>query len=584
MATRRQFLGGALAFGASAPAVGSLAACDPTDLVAATRTLRGDVTLVPGFTVAAGEVWAFDPEVSTTVHVRGNVVVAGTLRMRPANPRVVHHLVFEQVDESRMVGGGHAVLATDVGLWVSGDGRLDAVGSRKQPWSRATGALMAGATTIRVADAAGWGVGDTVVVTPTAPLSTAGFWDRYDVRRITRIDGTRLTVAPLTESHPSVLDQRGRTHTAEVLNLTRNVRITGTATGRAHVMLLAPRRPQDVRYVELAHLGPRQGAFGRYALHHHMSGQASSGSQYVGLAAHDIGSHVFVPHGSHGITFDRCISHDTRDDAFWWDPVPGNTTPGDPTNRVWWKECVASRTRFSPAERAYRLSAFALMRDDNRQRVLNRLTGCVAVGTEANTEQVDNPAFGDSAGFGWPEEVQGAEGVWEFHDNLAHNCRGSGLFTWQNTPSPHDVGRTVVYNTPVGLNHGAYLNRYRYHDHVYTGVSQGVRVHALSDVAGAGLRMERFDVQLARGGRAAVWFTKHSLGGQPVVFRGCRFRGADTASVVDASGEDGGTVGTRAAFVDCDWQPGVPHVALRPGPRPLITEVVQGVVVRRYGG
>lgn len=584
MATRRQFIGGALALGTAGPLVGTLTGCEPPGVVPSTRTLSGNVTIAGGFTVAAGEVWSFDPNVSTTVHVRGNVVVAGTLRMRPANPQVVHHLVFDNVDESRFVGGGHQVLATDVGLWVTGDGVLDAVGSRKQAWTRVTGALLAGATTIQVADAAGWRVGDTIVVTPTAPVSTSGFWRRYDERRITGITGTRVTVAALTENHPSVLDQRGRTHTAEVLNLSRNVRITGTEGGRAHVMMLMTRKPQVVENVELAHLGPRQGSFGRYALHHHMAGNASAGTRYTGVVAHHIGSHAFVPHSSHGVTFDRCVAHDTWDDAFWWDPVPGNTTPGDATNRVWWKDCVASKTQYSPASRAYRLSAFLLMRDDNRQSVLNKLTGCVAVGTEANTEEVDDPAFGDSAGFGWPEEVQATEGVWEFHDNVAHNCRGSGIFTWQNTPLPHDVGATVVYNTPVGLNHGAYLNRYHYHDHVYTGVRQGVRLHALSDIANPPLRFENFDIQVA-GGAAAVWITKHSLRGQPPVFRRCRFRGAGTASVVDDAGNDGGAVPTRASFADCDWQPGVPHVTVRRGPGGTdITEVAGGTVEARHGG
>jgi hypothetical protein len=581
MTTRRQFLAGALATGTALPARGIVTGCEP---VPADRTFSGSVTIAGGFTVPTGKVWAFDPAVSTTVRVRANVVVAGTLRMRPANPAVVHRLVFEQVDESAFVGGGDQVLASDVGLWVVDDGILDAGGSPKQAWSRLTGSAPAGATSVQVTDATGWRVGDTVAIVPTAPVTTPGFWQRYDVRQITGLSGNSLTVAPLAESHPSVIDQAGRTHTAEVLNLTRNVRITGTAAGRAHVMFLRTRRPQSVAHVELAHLGPGQGATGRYALHHHRSGDASNGTRYVGLVAHDIGGHVFVPHLSHGITYERCVAHDTWDDAFWWDPVPGNTTPGDATNRVWWKDCVASKTQWAPAYRAYRLAAFLLMRDDNAQAVLNRLTGCVAVGTEANTENPTDPAFADSAGFSWPEEVQGTEGVWEFHDNLAHNCRGSGVFTWQNTPSPHDVGATTVYNTPVGLNHGAYLNRYRYHDHVYWGVRQGVRMHALSDRVSPALSIETLDVLLAPGSASSVYFTKHSLRGQPVVFRRCRFRGAATASVIDGSGDDGGQVPTRATFVDCDWQPGKPHVTFAPGAAAgaLITEVTGGVETARH--
>jgi hypothetical protein len=31
-------------------------------------------------------------------------------------------------------------------------------------------------------------------------------------------------------------------------------------------------------------------------------------------------SHVFVPHASHVVTFERCISHNAFENAYWWAP------------------------------------------------------------------------------------------------------------------------------------------------------------------------------------------------------------------------------------------------------------------------
>jgi hypothetical protein len=89
-----------------------------------------------GFRVPAGKVLTFDPNVSTTVRVGANVVVEGTLRMKPASPQVVHRLVFEGIDEARFVGGGMDVLESDIGLWVIGSGVLDIAGSPKVAWNR----------------------------------------------------------------------------------------------------------------------------------------------------------------------------------------------------------------------------------------------------------------------------------------------------------------------------------------------------------------------------------------------------------------------------------------------------------------
>ena len=56
---------------------------------------------------------------------------------------------------------------------------------------------------------------------------------------------------------PTVKMSDGTTFTAEVLNLTRNVRVEGTPGGRAHVFVMSS-AAQTVRYAALRYLGPRQ--------------------------------------------------------------------------------------------------------------------------------------------------------------------------------------------------------------------------------------------------------------------------------------------------------------------------------------
>src|SRR5690349_16500583 len=70
------------------------------------KVVRGHVVVaglwdVDRLTVESGAVLEFDPLVPTTVRSRGNVVVRGTLRMRPASAQVTHRLRFVGIDERR---------------------------------------------------------------------------------------------------------------------------------------------------------------------------------------------------------------------------------------------------------------------------------------------------------------------------------------------------------------------------------------------------------------------------------------------------------------------------------------------------
>lgn len=409
----------------------------------------------------------FHPRRQVTLRSTGNVVVQGMLRLRPKRPDLIHRLLFPQIDERRFVGGGLKVLASDVGIWVTGKGAIDIAGSPKLAWTKATGAIAPGATSIVLHDdPVGWKVGDEVAITPTVSPSTTNQELAYDLGTVQAIDRStrRITLrSPTAFEHPAVEVESGVVLTAEILNLTRNVRIEGTPSGRAHIWMNSSSR-QYFRNASLRYLGPRRlvdpspfstPVLGRYGLHFHMMREASRGSIVKGVVVRDAGNHAFVAHQSHGISFRDCIAHDTLGDAYWWDPpdthmmqMPGGPPP--PTDDVLYDHCVASKVRSEDPSEGLRMGGFFL-----GARQGNVVRNCVAVGIQGEL---------DSCGFLWPET---SEGAWKFEDCLAHNNRFNGITAWQANDLPQVVSRfTAYHNGKVGILHGHYMNGFVFEDSV----------------------------------------------------------------------------------------------------------------------
>jgi hypothetical protein len=507
----------------------------PGQTAVVTRPIFLDVDAeVAGVAVMPGGQLMFDPGASRRLASRGNMVVRGRLVMRPSQAAVSHRLVFTGARERSFVGGGMDVVARDTGLWVMEAGRLDIAGTPKLAWTRAAGALEAGATRITLQAApAGWRPGDELAVTPTTSPARDGNTDDYDLVTVKAVSGRTVTLsAPLGRDHPAVRVAAGRTFTAEILNLTRNVRIEGTPRGRAHVFVRSS-RPQSIRQAAIRHMGPRKPAdefsefvLGRYALHLHMCGNGSKGSLVEGVVIRDAGSHAFVPHLSNGITFRDCISHDTYEDAYWWDDPPDTRTKGDPSHDILYDRCVASLVRHDPPYRGYRLTGFFIGRGNG-----NVARDCVAVGVQGAT---------DASGFEWPE---GSEGVWKFTGCVAHNNAEHGIFTWQNTGLVHVISDYVGYhNTEAGISHGAYQNPYVYRDSVLYGNGYAaVAVHATA--SGKPLSFTNLVCDGAGLSDYLVVAERHEPRlevGAPTSFSGCSFRGARKAAFgFTYDGEDG---------------------------------------------
>lgn len=471
----------------------------------ADRVLRGDESFPDGFTVPAGEVWVFHPDVSTTIEVGANVIVEGTLVMRPSSGGVEHLLRFVGVDEAAMVGGGMEAVETDIGLWVMGDGSLDLQGTDKTSWGYEW-------------DAA-W-EGDEVVAAPNQP-------GNYDF----------APVAGPGEV-PAANDLGFAT---ELLNLSRNVRIEGTETGKTHVFIRSS-QPQIVRFVAIRYVAPAPGSgardlaasqTGRYGLHIHMNGDASRGTLVEGVVIRNADNHAFVPHGSHGITFRNTIAYDVFGQAYWWDPSTRNDKSNE-SNDILWDGTVAALVHTD----GNRGGAFSLGGGENLT-----VVNSVAVGVQGRGK--------DIGGFLWPGHD---EGLWTFANNVAHNNAGNGIFVWQNTRLPHVVSDfTAYYNGKAGIHHGAYRNAYQYRDLVLleNGIKEGVDLPVLSSAAGNSTADGAIAMQLWQGietGGGVLRTTPHAQDAAAPI----RFVDCDFSEVILGEGPGHWSI---YEFVDCGLEP-----------------------------
>ena len=469
------------------------------------RVLLDEDVQVSGLTIQQGGELVFHPHHSRTLESTGNVVVEGRLAMQPSSPQEVHRIVFRGVDERAFVGGGMDVLDSDIGLWVMGHGRLRLKGSRRRAWTRSDNGVPAGTRDITLQDEPdGWRVGDELVITPTRAPGGGGNTttaESYDYANVRSISERTVRLSSATRFHHPALNVGTRDLGPEVLNLTRNVQIEGTPGGRSHVFIHSSQR-QVVKQTSIRYAGPRQAAdeftedvLGRYGLHFHLCENGSRRSVVKGTVVRDCGGHAFVPHTSHGVSFVDCISHDTFDDAYWWDQAPDTRTPGARTDDVLYSRCVASLVRSDPEFRGYRLAGFNLGRGRG-----SVASGCVAVGVQGNE---------NASGFTWPE---GSEGIWGFENNVAHNNSVNGIFVWQNTDRHHLINRFIAFhNGQAGVEHGAYLNSYVFRDMQLVGNGlAGVLLHAGADHQGS-LRFE--DVTVDGRGITSYGF----LGAEPVL-------------------------------------------------------------------
>ena len=549
---RRAFLGGAAAAGFTAitapararptlwsdPATWGGNAPGRDDIVRIDRpvVLDRDV-VVGGVVVDPGGALKFHPRRSVSLTSRGNVVVKGRLVMRPRTSSVRHTIKFDRASEAKFVGGGHRVLRSDVGLWVMHHGRLDLRGAAKVAWGRVAGALLAGEAAVNLdRDPIGWEVGDEVVISPTGPPGSAGHRDGFEAAFVKEIDGRLVILDRAVErDHPQIMGMG-----AEVLNLTRNVRVRGRRRGRTHVFIHSA-HPQMVSHTEIRHVGPRHkrsvstvAVLGRYGLHFHEARSGSKGSVVDGVVVRDAGNHSFVPHTSHGVTFSNCIAYDVSESPYWWDE-------GDRTNNTLWEDCIAARVRADNPVAANDLTGFFLGRGTG-----NTARRCTAVGVGGDAS---------ASGFEWPPKP--ADGVWTFEDGVAHNNAVHGIFVWQNNDSVNVVnGFVAFHNGSYGIKHGAFANAFKYSGLRLSGNGEGgFLLHANSEVTPEGdpLLIESSLLE-GTGEIPALVVGRHfKTSGSAVKLVNCRFLHDSEPILVD---EGGTNIPGLEDFVRCSVGPG----------------------------
>lgn len=389
-----------------------------------------------GFTVPAGEVW----KVSGLVTTPANVIVEGKLVGGPGDT-----LRFTGVNEANFVGGGMSPISSDVGLWVMGAGELDFQGTARVPWARATAGLSAGATSLTLDVApTGWNVGNTICIVPTESTSVgARAYTGFEERTITSIAGSVIGFAALSHAHPSITLTGGQVMTPEVLNLSRDCKIEGTAGGRSHIFIRST-VPSLLKHMEVRFMGPRTASdfkiLGRWAIHFHHAGLGSDGSLVEGVIVREAGSHAYVVHASQGVTFLKTISYLTEEEPYWWDHL----VPEDDPHRVTYDSCVAAVAPGSIS----RHTAFLMGRG-----VGHIARKCVAIGLLGNGDSVNGFLWGEASG----------AGIWVFEDCVAHNNQAHGILNWHNNGAPHVIDRFIAYrNTRSGIHHGAYKNSFAF--------------------------------------------------------------------------------------------------------------------------
>jgi cell migration-inducing and hyaluronan-binding protein len=217
------------------------------------------------------------------------------------------------VKDEDISGVGGTNDKVDRGIMLMG-GTLNLHGDRTNAWTKLTSTANAGSTSIQVVNAAGWRVGDEIV------LASTDFDPRQAERRtISAIRGNTITLdKKLDFMHFGKItfdvDERG-----EVGLLTRNIRLQASADAEqsfygGHVMAMATSK-MFVEGVEFQRMGQNL-TLARYPIHWHLIGDAKG--QYIRNASiHDTYNRCVTVHGTNFLRVENNVTYNTVGHCFF---------------------------------------------------------------------------------------------------------------------------------------------------------------------------------------------------------------------------------------------------------------------------
>jgi hypothetical protein len=366
----------------------------------------------------------------------------------------------DNVKGEDMSGIGGTNDRSDRGIMLMG-GTLNLHGDRKNTWTKLARTAEAGSTSIEVLNAAGWRVGDEIV------LASTDFDPRQAERRtIAAIRGNTITLdKKLDYMHFGKItfdvDERG-----EVGLLTRNIRIQASADAEqsyfgGHVMAMADSK-MFVEGVEFNRMGQHL-TLARYPIHWHLIGDAKG--QYIRNAAiHDTYNRCVTVHGTNFLRVENNVTYNTVGHCFFLEDAVehgnefihnlGIMTKCHPT-----KPCVPTNLAAAGESRAGtngQASKDVLIPSDNTAATYwitnpdNIYRDNVAAGSDSNGFWMSLPEHG----IGKFEGTEIAANTWprrtpfrEFKGNVAHSNYDSFMFDRNITGSDGRFGVTGSSHT-----------------------------------------------------------------------------------------------------------------------------------------
>src|SRR5690349_9267132 len=210
-------------------------------------------------------------------------------------------------------GVGGTTDRVDRGIMLMG-GTLNLHGDRTNSWTKLSSTANAGATSIQVLNAAGWKVGDEIV------LASTDFDPRQAERRtISAVSGNTITLdKKLDYMHFGKItfdvDERG-----EVGLLTRNIKLQASADAEqsfygGHVMAMVGSK-MYVEGVEFNRMGQNL-TLARYPIHWHLIGDAQG--QYIKNASlHDTYNRCVTVHGTNFLRVENNVTYNAVGHCFF---------------------------------------------------------------------------------------------------------------------------------------------------------------------------------------------------------------------------------------------------------------------------